>query len=344
MSVYQGNATLRDGIASVRMSLVPLALIAVAAGSPAMSQVEDAGSIDTDLRGQLDFRTDPFSDCFEQYQCFVQGITITAERRDVDGVTWIPAQMYWDPVDGLGVTAGGQNDEIDFDERLLVTFEGMKGATINIERVWLSDIFVGEDSRYGNSDPAGPEDVEVAVIQSFFATEIVDEVNADGSNVLPPDPFNEDVVAQFVEAGDLFRRVVIDEDAINVVVPSSDGGADTQLLTFEISSVDEDKLDLFEGIETVEIDLADILAGFNDVPFNVAGDANANFVQDILDDLAQIQNIRTRAEETRVVGSVSNGELGVDMDETVDVDTLIFMSVLGGSNDYSVAGIVQALD
>lgn len=345
MTVDLGFPCKRGGpISSAELALPLVALIAFAAAGPASSQGEGAGSIDEDLRGQLDFRTNAFAECFEQYQCSVQGITVTAERRDTDGENWIPAQMYWDPLDGLGVMAGGQNDEIDFDERLLVTFEGTKGGTVNIDRVWLSDIFIGEDERYGSNDPAGLEDVEVAVIQSFFAGSMVDEVNADGANVLPPDPFNEDVLAQFEEAGDLFRRVIIQDGSITVVVPDTEDGEETQLLTFDISSVDEEKLDLFEGIETVEIDLADVLAGFNDVPFNTAGTTNAEFVEQILGDLARLQEIRARAEETRSVGSVSNGELGVAMDASVDVETLIFMSVLGGSNDYSVAGIVQSLD
>lgn len=323
-------------------TLLPISLLALAAAGSVAAQTDESGLIDQDLRGNLDFRDTSFADCFEQSECTAQGVTITAERRANDGETWITAQLYWDPVDGLGVLAGGQNDEIDFDERILIRFEGTKGGTVNIDRVWLSDIFIGEDERYGNSDPAGPDDVEVAVIQSLFAGDLVDEAIVDGANVLPPDPFNEEVVARFEEGGDLFRRVIIQDTSITVVVPSSDDGGEMQLLTFPISEVDEAKLDLFEGIETVEIDLADILEGFNDVPFNVAGSTNANFVEELLDDLAALQDLRARAEDTRRVSSVSNGELGVEMDPEIDVETLMFMSVLGGSNDYSVAGIVQA--
>jgi hypothetical protein len=322
-------------------ALLTAGALSVAASGPAISQAEDPGLIDRDLQGQLDFRDVAFAECLGQSQCSVNGITVTAERRDLDGESWVSAQIYWDPVDGFGVMGGGQNDEIDFDERLLITFEGTKGATVNIERIWLSDIFIGEDERYANSDPAGPEDVEVAVIQSFFAGTMVNEALADGANVLPPDPFNEDVAARFLEAGDLLRRVVIQGETILVAVPSDNDGPATEFLSFPITAVDEEKLDLFEGIETVEIDLVDILAGFNDVPFNLAGTTNADFVQETLDDLAQLQEIRARAEENRLVSSVSNGELGVDMDASIDVDMLIFMAVLGGSNDYSVAGIVQ---
>lgn len=317
-------------------------LLSTLAPGAVLSQVADPGRIDRDLRGQWDFRDVAFSGCFEQTECFALGITITAERRQNDGATWMPAQLYWDPVDGIGVMAGGQNDEIDFDERVLVTFEGSKGGTANIDRIWLSDIFVGEDQRYGNSDPAGPDDVEVAVIQTMFAGTMLSEDLVDGADVLPPDPFNAEVVAGFEPGSDLFRRVIVQEEIITVLVPSPDETGRMQMLSFPISDLDEEKLALFEGIETVEIDLADILAGFNDVPFNAAGSANADLIDDVLEDLARLQEIRQQASETRLVSSISNGELGVEMDESLDVEVLVFMAVLGGSNDYSIAGIVQA--
>lgn len=329
-------------ISTGRANLLPLCVLAIMAPAMAMSQSDEPGLIDLDLRGQWDFRDVAFSGCFGQSECFALGVTITAERRDNDGENWIPAQLYWDPVDGIGVMAGGQNDEIDFDERVLVTFEGVKGGTVNIDRVWLSDIFIGEDERYGNSDPAGPDDVEVAVIQSFFAGTMLSEELVDGADVLPPDPFNDEVIAGFEEGADLFRRVIVQEDTISVLIPSSVDGGEMQLLSFPLSAVDEERLALFEGIETVELDLTDILARFNDVPFNIAGSANAERIEQILDDLAELQAIRDQAADTRLVSSVSNGELGVEMDEALDVEVLIFMSVLGGSNDYSVAGIIQA--
>jgi hypothetical protein len=310
--------------------------------SPASAQDGDPGLIDRDLRGELDFRDVAFSDCFEQPQCSAQGVTVTAERRAEDGETWVSAQIYWDPIDGFGVMAGGQNDEIDFDERLIIRFDGTKGGTVNIERVWLSDIFIGEDDRYDNEDPAGNEDVEVAVIQSLFANALVDEAIVDGINVLPPDQFNAEVVAGFDDGGDLFRRVVVQGGSISVLVPSNTDDGAFELVSFPIGEVDEAKLDLFEGIETVEIDLVDILSEFNDVPFFPGGSENANIIENLLENAEALQAIRENASSNRLASSVSNGELGVQMDNTVDVETLVFMSVLGGSNDYSVAGIVQA--
>ncbi|MEM8627134.1 MAG: hypothetical protein AAGF32_04260 [Pseudomonadota bacterium] len=298
--------------------------------------------IDRDLLGNWDFRDVAFSGCFEQPQCVALGLTITAERRGNDGETWVPALLYWDPVDGIGVMAGAQNDEIDFDERVLVTFEGMKGGTASVDRIWLSDLFIGEDQRYGSRDPAGSEDVEVAVIQSSRAGSILNERLVDGADVLPPDPFNAEVGAGFVESADLLRRIVIQDGMITVVIPSADPSAEPRLLSVPLSEIDEEKLALFEDIETVEIELGDILPRFNEAPFNAAGTTNAQLIEQLLTDLAELQNIRQQAEETRLVSSVSNGELGVEMDETLNVDELIFMSVLGGSNDYSVAGIILA--
>ncbi len=328
-------------IRQVASVFLPLSLLAIMAPAIALSQDAEASLIDRELSGQWDFRDVAFSGCFEQSECFALGVVITAERRGDDGTSWIPAQLYWDPVDGIGVLGGGQNDEIDFDERVLITFEGIKEGTVNIERVWLSDIFIAEDERYGTSDPAGPEDVETAVIQSLFVGTLLAEVVVDGADVLPPDPFNEEVIAGINEGGDLLRRIIIQDGMISVLVPSTDDSDGMQLLSFPLSEVDEDKLGLFEGLDTVEVDLSDIIAGFNDVPISIGGSANAELIDQILEDLAELQSIRERALASRLVSSVSNGELGVDLDETIDVEMLIFMSAFGGSNDYSIAGIIR---
>lgn len=336
-SVFQANVAgvIRGVCFALMTGFMPATVVA---------QTETLAAIDQDLREQLDFRDVAFADCFEQPTCSVNGLTITAERRDVDGETWVSAQIYWDPVDGFGVMAGGQNDEIDFDERLLVTFEGIKGATVNIERAWLSDIFIGEDERYGNSDPAGNDDVEVAVIQSMWAQDLVDEAIVDGANVLPPDPFNDEVLEASREDGDLLRRVVIQDEVISVVVPELNEAGGLAELRFPISEVDNEKLGLFDGIETVELALSDVLLGFNDAPVYFGGSANADALQGVIADREALQATRDRVEETRLVSDISNGELGVAMDGSLDVDMLVFMSVFGGSNDYSVAGLVLSAE
>lgn len=319
----------------------PLVCAMLFVPNAALAQVGEVAPIDQDLRGNLDFRDVAFEACFGQQQCFAQGVTITAARRETDGVTWTTAEIYWDPIDGLGVLGGGQNDEIDFDERLTVTFEGTKGGTVNIERVWLSDLFIGESERYSSSEPADSEDVEVAIIQSFFANEMVSEAIVDGTNVLPPDPFNAEVIAGHREDGDFFRRIVVQDGMMSVDVLSARGTGPQEMLRFPIGEIDEERrLDLFEGLETVEVDLTDILAGFNDVPFYPAGTVNADIIASVLDEQEALLSINRAAQQNRVVSSVSNGELGVDMDVSIDVETLVFMSALGVSNDYSVAGIV----
>ncbi|MEL6745939.1 MAG: hypothetical protein AAFO68_10815, partial [Pseudomonadota bacterium] len=320
-------------ISSKRAGLLSLAAAALLAPGVAVSQTSELALIDQDLRGQWDFRDTAFSACFEQNECFALGVTITAERRANDAVSWIPAQLYWDPVDGIGVMAGGQNDEIDFDERVLITFEGSKGGTVNIERVWLSDIFIGEDERYGHSgDPAGPDNVEVAIIRSLFAGTLLSEQLVDGADVLPPDPFHDEFHEEHEEGADLHRRIIMDGDTLTVMVPDAEGSGELRMLSFPIGEIEENRLALFEGLETIEMDVADILAGFNNVPLNAAGSANAQMINTMLEDLAEVQALRVQAEDTRLVGSVSNGELGVDMDETLDVEMLVFQSVLGGSN------------
>jgi len=319
-------------------STVGLGLLLATVPSYATAQEAAAALIDQDLSEQIDFRSLAFGLCFSQPTCTVEGVTITAERRDVAGDGWVPALIYWDPMDGLGVLEGGQNDEIDFDERLTVSFNGLE----TVERVWLSDLFIGEDRRYGSYDPAGDPDVETAGIQFMRGEAIVSDMTVDGMNILPQDPFDQIVSSQFREDGDLYRRIVVRDNVISVVAPGANSWGRTELLTFPIDEIDEDKLAIFEGIETTEVDLTDIILGFNDVPLFSAGSHNANVILAALNDEALLQSLRDTAEDGRVVGSRSNGELGVDITPATPATALSFVSVFGGSNDFSVAGIVLA--
>ena len=50
------------------------------------------------------------------------------------------ALLWWDPVDGIGIRGGNQNDEIDENETLLIQFS----QTIGLSHVFFSDFFAGE--------------------------------------------------------------------------------------------------------------------------------------------------------------------------------------------------------
>ena len=91
-------------------STVGLGLLLATVPSYATAQEAAAALIDQDLSAQIDFRSLAFGLCFSQPTCTVEGVTITAERRDVAGDGWVPALIYWDPMDGLGVLEGGQNE------------------------------------------------------------------------------------------------------------------------------------------------------------------------------------------------------------------------------------------
>ena len=105
------------------MTLMRL-LVAGGFGVVASAAVADGhkAEIDLTLENGIDFRTVAFSECFERTECEVNGVRISAEHWDNDIIGWAPSRIYWSPIDGFGVIGGGQNDEIDFEERLIVEF------------------------------------------------------------------------------------------------------------------------------------------------------------------------------------------------------------------------------
>lgn len=317
-----------------KMKLTSAMIAAVIAAGHANAQDAGNTSIDVDLLGQLDFRAPEFKVCFDQETCQVGGVKISGFRLDTETQDFEPAALYWDPIDGLGVTQGGQNDEIDFDERIVVEFQENR----SISRVWLSDLFISEHRRYGGVSVSG-KDEEHARMELLLNGETVGDIRMSGKVDLPGDPFDVLVSANLLEAGDLRRRVTVDDETLLLIVPGGETGSDI-VIDISQGAVDDEKKDIFEGIPTVEIDITGLLSEFIDAPLFAGGTHNAQQILAILENDAALEQMRAAARDTRMVSDRSNGEIGTVLDAPVTVDSLIFYAPFDTSNDFSVAGVV----
>ena len=101
--------------------------------------------------------------CFELPECDLGDVIVKAQIRQDSQADWTAGLLYWDPIDGFGVLGCGQDDEIDFNERIVVTFNTLKA----VEKVWLTDLFVGESERYSSIQErvAAEDDFEFAMIE-----------------------------------------------------------------------------------------------------------------------------------------------------------------------------------
>ena len=314
------------------------------AGAAALSAAPlfAAGSaaIDQELAGYVDFRAYDYAACLGQSECTVGKLTLHAERFDVDTSLWVDAPIYWDPVDGIGVQDGAQNDEIDFDERIIVSLTG----SADLKSVWLSDLFHTEDRRYGSSGTDrvldAPEDAEIAAISVALGDVLVGSYTTIAEDRLPWASFNQEVHPRFLERGDMRRRVVINDELSTLVVPDENR---SMLLAreFELGNVDEEKkASLFEGLDTVQVDLTEILAEFHQAPLFASGTMNFQLIKEIAESSDAAAAMRKRAETKRVSINMSNGEIRWSLDAPVQADSITFLAPFDASNDFSVAGIV----
>ena len=322
--------------------------VAVGLGAVVPGQAMSEAVIDAELATQVDFRTDAFSTCAQRPTCTVNGITLTAERRKTLQSPWEPAELYWGPVDGLGVLDGAQNDEIDFDERLIVEFD----TTTLVDGIWLSDLFQLEDGRYGSGQTlrveGQPEDAEIAGISLLISDIEVSTLLISGQDALPIDPFNELVSEIYTEDGDLERRILIDQEVVTIVVPDPQDPTVDLVLTVPIGQIDKEKLVIFEGVETIDVDIDELLGEFNRTPIFVEGTTNFERLQAAMINMDQMSAIRASAAAQRVAGDRSNGEyrisladeLGEDAADLARLDGVVFFAPFDASNDFSVAGIV----
>lgn len=87
----------------------------------------------------VDFRTSDWSGAYNQTSWAVGNVTATALPEG--------SRLYQDNIDGLGVL-GGEPDEIDHAEQILVTFSG----GMNLRGLWVTDLFQYPD---GAGNPWG---------------------------------------------------------------------------------------------------------------------------------------------------------------------------------------------
>lgn len=329
----------------VKSSHFPKALavsLSCLGASFAMAQSTALAPIDQDLLNNIDFRTLDFSVCLGQESCTVNGVTLMAQRLNELDDDWHAAEIYWDPIDGVAVKEGEQNDEIDFDERLQVSFE----KPVKIQRVWLSDLFRQEDGRYGSTETdvvqGVPQDVETAGISLVIDEVDVFTFSAWGENLLPDDSFDLLVSPRFTENGNLRQRVVINDETVTLVVPDVGAIGGTLRLRLPIGQIDKEKLALFEGLETSDIDLKSLLREFHNAPVFAHGSHNLDLIESLLNDPGTLEEFRQQAGRSRLRGDLSNGEQAVELPEFNELDGLKFFAPFDASNDYSIAGLVLA--
>ena len=318
--------------------IIAMAGLAVGVASPAAAEL---ARIDNELRSGIDFRNIDFRVCENRQSCEVGFIKLMAQRRDEERSVWEDtATLYWDPIDGIGVHGGGQNDEIDFEERVIVKF----ASSVQVYRIWFSDLFRSEDDVYGSGLTTQlqdyPEDAELAGVQYAMGELSLYEQIIAANDPLPEDPFNEMLDPKFAEDGDLLRRVVMDGDLVKLVIPGEDIYDRLNALEIPIGEIDKEKLDLFEGLETVQIDLTDIIADFHNAQVFAFGTHNYEQIAAILDKNTDLTSLKTSAEIMRQQVDVSNGEQVATAEFDGAIDQLVFFAPFDSSNEYSVAGII----
>lgn len=319
------------------------ACFGLALSAAGMAQA-DLATIDSELRSGIDFRHIDYRVCEDRQTCKVGQVQLAAQRRDGSDDAWVDqnAQLYCHPVDGIGVQGGGQNDEIDFEERIVVTFD----TTVSVDKIWFSDLFRDEDSRYGagvtDRVQGAPEDAETAGVQFVRQAEVLFNQIISANDPLPEDPFNEMLTPRFAEDGDLLRRVVIDGELVTLVVPGKDVVDRLDSIEVPLGQIDKDKSDLFDGLETVQIDLSDIITDFHNARLFTYGSHNFDYISAMLNDNIQLASLKSSAEAMRLQVDLSNGEQVAQALYTDRVDQLTFFAPFDASNDFSVAGIVLA--
>ena len=94
---------------SVPITALKTALF-LAFGSSVSAQ--NLAQIDSELSAGIDFRQSTFSVCLGRTECSVAGLSVLGQRRLTQESDWISAPIYWDPIDGLGIEDGAQNDVV----------------------------------------------------------------------------------------------------------------------------------------------------------------------------------------------------------------------------------------
>lgn len=301
---------------------------------------QNASLIDTQLDGQLDFRSTEFKSCFEKTSCDVDGYKISAYHRLSSEEPWQPASIYWDPVDGVRVLGGGQDDEIDFNERLVVQFPSPR----KIGSIWLTDLFIEEQKRYSLSKEPQPSDsnFETATVTLFSGDDARETIDVNGQVALPDQPFNKVVNSGlFSKNGDMNNRLVIDGATASLVVPGAGPEGKTAVLPVVIGQVDQEKKDLFKDGEVQQYDLSQLFPKGSQILLFPKLSANAASIMRILDNPPALDQLKSAADVVRLTGNVSNGEVAAILNDSGLATSIEFTAPPGRtSNDYSVGGVV----
>jgi hypothetical protein len=329
------------------------ALSALLLSAPTMSAAVGLATprIDRDLADAIDLRNEAFAGCYGTSSCTIQtpagGLTVRGYRLTRTGGEWLPAALYWDPVDGFGVLSGGQDDEIDIDEMIEVTF----AEPVRLSSIWLTDLFVDEARHYGPAD-ARPRagDAETASVELFAAGTPVTRLEVTGNLALPNLSFNESVAPElFDSGGDLRKRLIIEDDSIVLLNAVRTGGGtsgETIRVNLEealIGKIDADKAEVFADLAQDQEANLDLIAEYArplDVELFPEGSTNAQRIAGLVDNAPELQALTAAAQVGRSVGDVPNGEVSADFGTPVAVDRIRFRATASTSNDFSVAGFV----
>ncbi|MFY0666061.1 MAG: hypothetical protein JXQ97_15665 [Natronospirillum sp.] len=321
------------------IGLLPLLPLSVSA--------QQRAQVDVDLLNQLDFRDVSFRTCFDQTSCTVGDVTIEGFRQDAITQEWLPTEIYWDPIDGLGILGGAQNDEIDVDERLVVNF----AEPVEVNRLWLSDLFISEHGRYGGFN-SFTENIEFANVEFYDeGAQSMMQMQISGVVNLPRDPFNETVraanpnqpgsadVYPWRELGDMRRRVSLTNEEIILYYPD-ESTRRGQFLRVPIGDIDPEKKVIFAGLETVEIDILPLLLALDGAALFENGTRNADRIRSIIEEPALLSSLQNNAQIRRVVGTRDNGEVAGILNQPIRASMITIEAPLSTSNDFSVAGLV----
>jgi hypothetical protein len=307
----------------------------------AVAHSSSAADLDTELSEGIDFRDLAFRACFQSDECEVNGVKVRAETRRSENAPWEPALIYWDPIDGLGVLGGGQDDEIDFNERILI----QTPKPLAISKVWLTDLFSGEITHYRGLNPAVPRDVDYEAGRILFTADASDalEIELRGLQDLPETPFNELVDgAVFIEAGDLHYRLLIEDGSALLSFPLIDEDGERGQRVVKLNTIESGKLNLFSDGDELDYDLDDVFGEDEVIELFPIGEHNAKAMASIVNETDRLSNMSSAARVRRDVGDIENGEVAVQLLVVAETNEMIFYAPAGTSNDFSVAGLVIA--
>lgn len=120
------------------------------------------------LTPQVDFRSNVFSAADNQTSFHIVeagiGFTLEAFHADING-NLTAANLWWDSMDGVGVRGGWNDDEIDINDVLRITFDN----TIGLSEIYISDLFAQQHHNGLVYDEQGQYQIDNGVTVSFDA-------------------------------------------------------------------------------------------------------------------------------------------------------------------------------